>query len=33
MFLHLKKHLAGQEFHEDGEMKNEITACLRAQAV
>jgi hypothetical protein len=27
--LHLKKHVAGQKFHE--EAKNQDTACLRAQ--
>jgi histone-lysine N-methyltransferase SETMAR len=31
LFLHLKKHLAGQKFHEDEEVKNEVTAWLRAQ--
>jgi hypothetical protein len=30
--LHLKKHLAGQKFHEDKEVKNEVTMSLRAQA-
>jgi hypothetical protein len=30
--LHVKKHLAGQKFHEDEEVKNEVTAWLRAQA-
>jgi hypothetical protein len=29
LFLHLKKHVAGQKFHEGA--KNERTACLRAQ--
>jgi hypothetical protein len=29
--LHLKKHLAGQKFHEDEEVKNEVTAWLCAQ--
>jgi hypothetical protein len=28
----LKKHLAGQKFHEDEEVKNEVTTWLRAQA-
>jgi hypothetical protein len=28
--LHLKKHLAGQKFHEDEEVKNEVTTWLRA---
>jgi hypothetical protein len=32
LFLHLKKHLAGQKFHEDEEVKNEVTAWLCAQA-
>jgi hypothetical protein len=32
LFLHLKKHLAGQKFHEDEEVKNEVTTWLRAQA-
>jgi hypothetical protein len=32
MFLHLKKQLAGQKFREDEELKNEITAWLRALA-
>jgi hypothetical protein len=31
-FLHLKKHLAGQKFHEDEETKNEVTTWLRALA-
>jgi hypothetical protein len=31
LFLHLKKQLAGQKFHE--EVKNEVTAWLRALAV
>jgi hypothetical protein len=31
--LHLKKHLAGQKFYEDEEVKNEVTAWLRVQAV
>jgi hypothetical protein len=30
--LHLKKHLAGQKFHEDEEVKNEVTTWLCAQA-
>jgi hypothetical protein len=30
-FLHLKKHLAGQKFHEDEEVKNEVTTWLFAQ--
>jgi histone-lysine N-methyltransferase SETMAR len=33
LFLHLKKHLAGQKFHEDEVVKNEVTTWLRAQAV
>jgi len=32
LFLHLKKHLAGQKFHEDEEAKNEVTTWLRAQS-
>jgi hypothetical protein len=34
LFLQLKKHqkhLAGQKFHEDEEVKNEVTMRLRAQ--
>jgi hypothetical protein len=31
--LHLKKHLAGQKFYEDEEVKNEVTTWLHAQAV
>jgi hypothetical protein len=27
-FLHLKKHLAGQKFHKDEFVKNEVTACF-----
>jgi hypothetical protein len=30
--LHLKKHLAGQKFHEDEEVKTEVTTQLCAQA-
>jgi hypothetical protein len=30
--LHLKKHLAGQKFYEDEEVKNEVTMWLRVQA-
>jgi hypothetical protein len=30
--LHLKKHLAGQKFHEDEEVKSEVTAWLCALA-
>jgi hypothetical protein len=30
--LHSKKHLAGQKFYEDEEVKNEVTTWLRAQA-
>jgi len=30
-FLHLKKHLASQKFHEDEEVKNEVTTWLCAQ--
>jgi hypothetical protein len=29
--LHLKKHLTGQKFYEDEEVKNEVTTLLRAQ--
>jgi hypothetical protein len=32
LFLHLKKHLAGQKFHEDDEVKNEVITWLCAQA-
>jgi hypothetical protein len=32
LFLHLKKHLVGQKFHEDEEVKNEVTTWLCAQA-
>jgi histone-lysine N-methyltransferase SETMAR len=32
LFLHLKEHLAGQKFHEDEEVKIEVTAWLCAQA-
>jgi hypothetical protein len=31
--LHLKKHLAGQKFHEDKEVTNEDTTWLCAQVV
>jgi hypothetical protein len=31
--LHLKKHMASQEFHEDKEMKNEVIIWLCAQAL
>jgi hypothetical protein len=30
LFLHLKKHLAGQKFHEDEEVKNEVPTWLCA---
>jgi len=33
LFLHLKKHLAGQKFHKDEDLKNEVTTCLHAQVV
>ena len=33
LFLHLKKHLSGQKFHEDGGVKNEAPPWLRAQVV
>jgi hypothetical protein len=29
--LHLKKHLAGQKFHEDKKVKSEVTTWLSAQ--
>jgi hypothetical protein len=32
LFLHSKKRLAGQKFHEDKEVKNEVTTWLCAQA-
>jgi hypothetical protein len=32
LFLHLKKHLAGQKFHEDEEVKSEVTTWFLAQA-
>ena len=32
LFLHLKKHLTGQKFHADEEVKNKITMWLHAQA-
>jgi hypothetical protein len=32
LFSHLNKHLARQKFHEDEEVKNEVTAWLCAQA-
>jgi len=31
LFLHLKKHLASQKFHEDKEAINEVTMRLHAQ--
>lgn len=31
LFLHLKKHVAGQKFHEEEEVKNEVNMWLRAQ--
>ena len=31
LFLHLKKHLASKKFHEDEEVKNEVTTQLHAQ--
>jgi len=30
LLLHLKKHLAGQKFHEDEEVKNKVTTWFRA---
>jgi len=32
LFLHLKKHLAGQKLHENEEVKNEVPTWLRALA-
>jgi histone-lysine N-methyltransferase SETMAR len=32
LFLHLEKHLAGQKFHEDEEVKNEVTTWLFERA-
>jgi hypothetical protein len=32
LFLHLKKHLTGQKFHEDEEVKNKVITWLHAQA-
>jgi len=32
LFLHLKKHVAGQKFHEDEDVRNEVTTRLGAQA-
>jgi histone-lysine N-methyltransferase SETMAR len=32
LFLHLKKHLDGQKFHEDEGVKSEVTTLLHAQA-
>jgi hypothetical protein len=33
LFLHLKKHLAGQKFHEDEKVKTEVTihGCVHRQ--
>jgi len=31
LLLHLKKRLAGQKFHKDEEVKNEVTTCSHAQ--
>jgi len=31
LFLHLKKHLAGQKFHEDEEVKNKARDSLQRQ--
>lgn len=31
LFLHFKKHLVGQNFHEDEEVENEATMLLRSQ--
>ena len=33
LFLRVKKHLAGQKFREDEEVKNGVTMRLRVQAV
>jgi histone-lysine N-methyltransferase SETMAR len=32
LFLYSEKHLAGQKFHEDEEVKNEVTTWLLARA-
>jgi hypothetical protein len=32
LFLHLKKHLAGQKFHEDEDVKSDVTTWLCALA-
>ena len=32
LFLHLKKHLAGQKFHENEEVKNKVSTWFCAQA-
>jgi len=32
LFVHLKKHLAGQKFHENEEVENEVPTWLRALA-
>jgi hypothetical protein len=32
LFLHLKKHLASQKFHEDEEVKNKVVTWLCVQA-
>jgi len=32
-FLHLKEHLASQQFHEAEEVKNKVTTWLDAQAM
>ncbi|GBN35982.1 hypothetical protein AVEN_9170-1 [Araneus ventricosus] len=33
LFLYLKRHLAGQNFHDDDEIKNEVEMWFRQQAV
>jgi len=33
LFLHFKKHLASQKFHEDKEVKNKVITWLCVQAV
>jgi hypothetical protein len=32
LFLHLKKHLAGKNFDDDGEVKEEVMTWFRGQA-
>jgi len=33
LLLHLKKHLAGQKFHEDEKVKNKVITWLHVKAV